>query len=257
MIVDISKPKEPFFEGQPVYHTFHTLRYILEGSGTIRIDNTTRPLHAGTIVFSPANTVQQSFSEDGMTDIVIYLTQFDIGQKDGNKIVVLHDDETKTGYHCFCALYNIFQQRNMFLDHLLKNIYQNLLLFLEGQYLLSTYDPRIQAITKQLQEVFHHPELSVEQVLATQDQNTDYLRRLFKKTHSCTPIQYLNRLRIGKAKKMIEANCLHHYSMTHIAESCGFADAGYFSRVFREHIGLSPTQYETLFPGTEPRPIKK
>ncbi len=256
MITDISKPKEPFYDGTAVHHSCHTLRYILQGNGTMELNRqTTIPLSPGTIVFCPANTLQQSFSQDGMVDIVIYLTQFNIGQKDGNRLVVLQDDATQTGFHCFSVLYNIFQQRNVFLEPLLKSVYQNLLLFLEGQYIQSTFDARIQAVTKHLQALFTQPDLSVERVLTSQGKNSDYLRRLFKKTHGCTPVQYLNQLRIGRAKRMIEGNCLHHLSITQIAEQSGFSDASYFSRVFREHVGLSPTQYERLFPGnTDPDP---
>ncbi|MBQ6819007.1 MAG: helix-turn-helix domain-containing protein [Clostridia bacterium] len=261
MITDISKPREPFFDGSAVHHSCHTLRYILQGNGTMELNRqTTIPLSPGTIVFGPAHTLQQSFSQDGMVDIVIYLTQFDIGQKDGNQLLVLQDDITQTGFHCFSMLYNIFQQRNVFLEPLLNSVYKNLYQFIEQLYVQSTYDPRILSVTKHLHALFTQPDLSVEQILTSQGQSSDYLRRLFKKTHGCTPVQYLNKLRIGRAKRIIEGNCLHHLSITQIAEQSGFSDASYFSRVFREHLGLSPTQYEQLFPGNidpDPNFLKK
>ncbi len=250
MIVDISISK-PFFEGEAVCHRSHTLRYITQGNGTLEINKKTIvPLSPGTIIFSPANTLLQSFSQDGMVDIVIYLTQFYIGQAEGEKLLVLHDDSTQTGYHTFSTLCNIFLQRNIFLDPLMKSIYQSLLQYIESMYIRSSCDPRIQKVTKHLEARFPSPDLSIESLLASQNQNADYIRRLFKKVHGYTPIQYLNQLRIGYAKKLIEGNCLHHRTITQIAEMSGFSDANYFSRVFRQQIGLSPSQYEKFFPGT-------
>ena len=252
MITDISRTKEPYFEGVPVCHACYTLRLILSGNGHMTVEDEAIPLSPNTIICTPPHMIQQGFSHDGIDEIVIYLTQFQLGQKEGPNILVLQDNDCGFGFHLFSLLYNVFQQRNVFLDPLLNNTYKNLYQFLETQYVQSTYDGRIVDITRHLHESYTQADLSIERVLAAQGQNADYLRRLFKKNHGCTPIQYLNTLRIGKAKKLLEANCLHHLSITQIAEQSGFSDASYFARVFRDYIGLSPSQYELLFPGAEP-----
>ena len=252
MITDISRTKEPYFEGVRVCHACYTLRFILHGNGHMTVEDETVLLSPGTIVCTPPYMEQQGFSNEGIDEVVIYLTQFHLGQNEGPRVLVLQDDVCHSAMHLFSLLNNIFQQRNIFLDPLLKSVYNNLYQFIETQYMQSTFDARIVDITRQLHETYMQTDLSVEWVLATQGQNTDYLRRLFKKNHGCTPVQYLNALRLGQAKKMLEANCLHHLSITQIAEQSGFSDASYFARVFRDYIGLSPSQYELLFPGAVP-----
>ncbi len=254
MIINVSNTKEPYFEGVKIRHPCYTLRLVLSGNGHLNINQQTIPLAPGVIVCTPPYMEQQGFSEDGIEEIVIYLTEFPLGQKEGPKILVMKDNSLGFGQYLFPLLLNIFiaQQRNVFLSHYIANIYKCLYQYLESQYVQSTHDVRIVDITAKLENAFTQPDLSIDKILSIQGYNADYLRRLFKKTHGCTPVQYLNRLRIGKAKNLIEGNCLYQRSITQIAAESGFSDHSYFSRVFREHIGLSPTQYSLLFPGMLP-----
>ena len=57
-----------------------------------------------------------------------------------------------------------------------------------------------------------------------------------------SPVNYFNSLRIGKAKSMFQQYG-NSRTVKEIAYSCGFSDALYFSRVFRQLEGISPQQY--------------
>jgi signal transduction histidine kinase/AraC-like DNA-binding protein/ABC-type sugar transport system substrate-binding protein len=68
----------------------------------------------------------------------------------------------------------------------------------------------------------------------------DYLTACFRKELGVTPITYINRFRVHQAQQLL----LHTgKSVTEIARDVGFSDSGYFSRVFRREVGLSPTGY--------------
>ena len=51
---------------------------------------------------------------------------------------------------------------------------------------------------------------------------------------------YLNQQRIEKACTLLRGT---HMTVEEIARSCGYTDAQYFSRVFRQTTGLTPMQY--------------
>jgi len=68
----------------------------------------------------------------------------------------------------------------------------------------------------------------------------DYLTSCFRKEVGMTPIAYLNRYRINQAKAMLTES---DKNITEIAMSVGFSDSGYFSRVFRRQVGVSPETY--------------
>ena len=68
----------------------------------------------------------------------------------------------------------------------------------------------------------------------------DYLTYCFRKEMGMTPIAYLNRYRIARSKQLLKDS---NRSVTDIALAVGFSDSGYFSRVFRREVGLSPDAY--------------
>jgi len=68
----------------------------------------------------------------------------------------------------------------------------------------------------------------------------DYLTSCFRKELGVTPIAYLNRYRVNRARQLLTDT---DQSVTEIALQVGFSDSGYFSRVFRREVGLSPEAY--------------
>jgi AraC-like DNA-binding protein len=68
----------------------------------------------------------------------------------------------------------------------------------------------------------------------------DYLTSCFRKELGVTPIAYLNRYRVHQARQLLTDTSK---SVTEIALEVGFSDSGYFSRVFRREVGMSPEAY--------------
>ena len=67
-----------------------------------------------------------------------------------------------------------------------------------------------------------------------------YLYRLFMKHEGCSPLAYLNKIRLEEAKKRLlqETN-----SISEIATDCGFFDASHFSKAFIAKYNCSPGEY--------------
>ncbi len=68
-----------------------------------------------------------------------------------------------------------------------------------------------------------------------------YLTHCFRDELGITPIEYLNRYRISRAKVLLERGAM---SITEVAMSVGFSDSSYFSRVFRQETGMAPRVYQ-------------
>ena len=73
--------------------------------------------------------------------------------------------------------------------------------------------------------------------------NYDYLRKQFQEKIGLTPLKYLTALRMKRAKSMLTAGGGREHSIAEVAESCGFKDALYFSRVFKKYYGCSPSDF--------------
>ena len=63
----------------------------------------------------------------------------------------------------------------------------------------------------------------------------------FRAITKLTPVQYILSLRITNAKNLMDNT---DYNITQVAEAVGYNDSMYFSRVFKKHTGMSPTEYK-------------
>jgi transcriptional regulator GlxA family with amidase domain len=88
----------------------------------------------------------------------------------------------------------------------------------------------------------HYPEpISRESVARYVGVSEDYLTRCFHQEVGVTPMAYLNRYRVNRAKALLEAG---RDSVEEIAVAVGFSDAHHFRRVFRREAGMSPSAYQ-------------
>ena len=69
----------------------------------------------------------------------------------------------------------------------------------------------------------------------------EYLARCFRQEMGITLVTYLNRYRVHQAKALLAKG---DQNLTEIALETGFSSSGYFSRVFRQEVGMSPTDYQ-------------
>lgn len=70
--------------------------------------------------------------------------------------------------------------------------------------------------------------------------STDYFRKIFSQVYGIPPIEYINNLRIKKAKEMLKSDFI---SITDIAISLGYENIYDFSRSFKKITGISPSKY--------------
>jgi AraC-like DNA-binding protein len=68
----------------------------------------------------------------------------------------------------------------------------------------------------------------------------EHLARAFKRKTGQSVFDYVRELRINQAKTFMLDPV---WSLTEIAERCGFHSLSFFSRTFRQHSGMSPSHY--------------
>ncbi|WP_413733994.1 helix-turn-helix transcriptional regulator [Sodalis sp. RH21] len=118
-----------------------------------------------------------------------------------------------------------------------------------GQLLVPLADntPRSRFIYKSictyLQDNFTRP-LNREGVAAMFNITPNHLSRIFRREGSMSFVDYLQWVRLGKAKLLLQQ---YHLTVNEIALRCGYADANYFCRLFKHTFAMTPTEYRNNF----------
>jgi len=82
--------------------------------------------------------------------------------------------------------------------------------------------------------------ISIEQYAAEHNFTPSWFIQSFRNVTKMTPLQYIVSLRITNAMNLLDNT---NYSISRIAAAVGYENALYFSRLFKKHTGLSPSEY--------------
>ena len=106
--------------------------------------------------------------------------------------------------------------------------------------------PVVAALKADILKNLHDSTYSLEDAIKRMPLNYDYVRKLFKSEVGVTAHEYLVSARMELARDLILSGITNRYSefsVSQIAESCGFSEPLYFSRVFKKYFGVSPSMY--------------
>jgi two-component system response regulator YesN len=104
----------------------------------------------------------------------------------------------------------------------------------------SQYSRTIRGVTNYISNHYNEPELSISQIAEYFHFSSAYLSVLFKQEMNTTIKQYISNYRIERAKRLLESE---YDKITEIAVKCGYANANYFAKVFKEATGMTPSEY--------------
>lgn len=88
-------------------------------------------------------------------------------------------------------------------------------------------------------------DLGLDELARLVDYSQQHFLRLFRRTFSTTPYQFIVRMRVERAKLLIRDGRL---SLAEIALACGFCDQSHFSTCFTRRVGVSPSRYRAGLP---------
>lgn len=86
--------------------------------------------------------------------------------------------------------------------------------------------------------------ISIEKLAGEYYMSTRNFIRRFEAATGNTPLEYLQRVRIEAAKKLLENG---HDSIEQIAVQCGYDDMGFFRKIFKRHVAINPKEYQKKY----------
>ena len=85
--------------------------------------------------------------------------------------------------------------------------------------------------------------ISIDDMCTDLHYNRSYIYRQFKKTTGSSIMSYFNQMKIRRAKEFLRDTKM---SISDISEKLSFDDANYFSKVFKKHVGYTPSTYRKI-----------
>ena len=129
-------------------------------------------------------------------------------------------------------------------DHTTDVYAESVLMELIAAFLKTTapqrrYSPYVQDAVSFLHQNYRQT-LSLEQIAEAVHISKFYLHRTFKQETGLTPVEYLQRLRLQKAKELLQNTNL---SQEQICEATGLYNSSYLCKLFRKYENQTPDTY--------------
>lgn len=123
---------------------------------------------------------------------------------------------------------------------LTESVFTHTLSYLNNAYAQQNHKEKIDFVLEYINHNYQMPDMSLKKVAGIFFYSEKYLSSLFVKKTGVKFSQYVSALRIGLAKRLMDAG---ESNIADIAGKCGYRDAFYFSKVFKAETGLSPQKY--------------
>ncbi|MBQ4259305.1 MAG: AraC family transcriptional regulator [Lachnospiraceae bacterium] len=235
------------------YHDAYELYYMLDGNTTYYIGDRIYHIQSGNFVFIPRGILHRTDYESSEINERIYL-HF------SENIFTNELQEIKETLRDSRVLY-VNKEHLPHLENLLTQIeqesknddnYQSFIMNLLIRELLvqlcrykqnfkptlSGTDKTIYQISKYISTHYQEP-ISLSALSREFNMSESYLSRKFKAHTGIGVIEYITYVRITNAEKLLQET---DYSVTQIADRCGYSDSNYFSTVFKQIKGITPRQ---------------
>lgn len=127
-------------------------------------------------------------------------------------------------------------------NHLLQLLLHELFIRISRCINLTTVSgiPYLKSAIKYIEEHYCEPDLNVNRVLQQAAVSQTYLQRLFRQQFGKTVLDYINELRICKAKEMLLKSS---ESVDVILHTVGFTNRQHFNYTFHKFTDMSPSQF--------------
>jgi AraC-like DNA-binding protein/quercetin dioxygenase-like cupin family protein len=259
---------EPNSVTQPHTHSDYQIVYYLKGKGEQQIGNEFYPVKSHTILFIPPNTVHQ-FQPESDHVATSFILQFSIDFESDVKKYKEDKEYQKLARMLFSKSFrNIDLAQNYIkkAGELIENTHEELLLqnfgyalAVKGNILLllrlflnsaiSRDDFKVPLTRQQLifirakAYINHNIDkvLTLAEVASFCSVSTSYIQKIFKANLCMSFSAYVHESKITHACHLLRNTDL---SVKEIAWKCGVSDRNYFTRLFRNIIGQTPSQFK-------------
>ena len=238
-------PKPLFVDGR---HS-DAFVYIMEGGCTYTFDDGDRfSVGVGDVLYLAGGAVYRMDVDEG--DYHYIYCDFKFQSSDARKSAVYSPKSTSDTENLFRRLHRTHTASGTLAEclSLLYRIYGAVIQTSDSTYVGQTARQRITVVRDFIDRNCHDCALTVSALALQAGMSEVHLRKLFHSLYGVSPLQYIISARIGRAKQLMQYPFL---SLEECATQSGFSSLAYFSRVFRDTVGMTPSAYRRTIPKKE------
>ena len=221
--------------------------YCTSGEGTLIFDDFSLTYAEGDIALIPPYVPHSNQSLDGFTNIHVNLANPTLALKSP---LIVRDDSNRFILNAFTGAFYEYSTAPGHQTRLLS-VYGDLIVCHMAERLAA---PKFSGVVREIISSItnNYPDCNYELdvYLRSLPFSYDYLRKLFKKEIGVTPHKFLTDMRLQTAAESLSSDYGDAGSISEIARMCGFREPLYFSRVFKNKYGVSPSAYQQDRSGT-------
>lgn len=222
------------------YHTpnrpFHILTKRVSGYTDMIFQNQSFRIGSDSLMYIPANTeyLRQSYDDEE-----IIAVHFNILNCDSSAPCLIKVDSDECN-RVFSEIYNLWTEKKKGYKYKCTAVLNE---YLSEIVVGDNYSEDYYKLQNSVEYIKNNlsQKITVGELAKLSNLCESQYRKLFKKEFSMSPINYINKMRINSAVIKLSSG---NYSMSQIAELCGFSEQKYFNKIFKEHTGKSPSQYK-------------
>lgn len=222
-------------------HNHWELVYCTSGRGSFSFDNgTIMNYQAGDAVVIPPKEPHANTSNEGFTNIHLTMAEPSFPYRTAFRVSDDTDGSLKMAFSQAKQYYMTqMKKRELVLAALGDLIASYIVVFRSN----TEFSEPVERIRNAIIRNYSRSDFALDEVIREMPFHYDYLRKLFKKEVGVSPLEYMTGLRMKSAETLLTAMWTNEYTISEIAHMCGFADALYFSRVFKKYYGCAPSNF--------------
>jgi len=145
--------------------------------------------------------------------------------------------------------FNHISKKNFYEIKNLQHLYKIIVILLDSEhnkYVPSQKRDIISPAIRYIAENYNNPDINIEMLSNMCGISYVYFREIFSEFYKHPPMEYVNKIRMTRAKEMLESD---YNSVEAIAHSVGYNSIYHFSKMFKKSFGVSPSQYNKKISG--------
>ncbi len=225
------------------FHTTHTHHFVYVERGTVLFQRPQQKDVAVTsVLLIPKDTTYRLLGEGNCK---LWDIAFDCKETTSKEIFTSDLMFSSMARHC-AVMERIFREKEDCWQYQLYEEFYHVLHTLGKNYLGTAHasDPLAYEAQSYLHAHFAEHDCKIEDAAAFCHVTRQHLRNVFLARFEVSPMQYLNQLRISRAKELL---CVTSLPLDEVAVQSGFCDQSTFTKAFKEKVGVTPRVFRSTY----------